>query len=78
MERHSGVRKLITNPKKLKELKMKLLKTEKVDIVQNFRINEALYREARALRAIPLKDPLDGIQIDIKIARIVNSVSKSK
>ncbi|HZX13830.1 MAG TPA: hypothetical protein VFF49_05465 [Thermodesulfobacteriota bacterium] len=57
---------------------MKLLKTEKVDIVQNFRINEALYREARALRAIPLKDPLDGIQIDIKIARIVNSVSKSK
>ena len=65
---------MITNPKKLQEFNKKLLKKEKVDIKQNFRIVEALYREAIALGAIPLTDPLDGIQIDIKIAKVVNSI----
>lgn len=68
---------MIANPKKLQEFEKKLLKKEKVDIAQNFRIVEAMYREAIALRAISLKDPLDGIDIKIKIARVVNSVSKS-
>ncbi len=68
---------MIANPKKLQEFERKLLKKGKIDIMENFRIVEALYREAIALRAIPLKDPLDGLEIDIKIARIVNSVSKS-
>ena len=65
---------MITNPKKLQELDRELLKKEKVDIKQNFRIAEALYREAIALGAIPLKDPLDGLEIDMKIAKVVNSV----
>ena len=68
---------MIANPKKLQEFEKKLLKKEKVDIMQNFRIVEALYREAIALHAIPVNDPLDGLEIDIKIARVVNSVSKS-
>lgn len=74
MERQGELVKLIANPKKLQEFNKKLLKKEKVDIMQNFRIVEAMYREAIALRAIPLKDPLDGIDIKIKIARVVNSV----
>lgn len=65
------------NPKKFQEFEKKLLKKQKVDIMQNFRIVDALYREAVALHAIPMKDPLEGLEIDIKIARIVNSVSKS-
>lgn len=65
---------MIANPKKLQEFERKLLKRGKVDVMQNFRIVEAMYREAIALRAISLKDPLDGIHIDIKIARVVNSV----
>ncbi len=74
MERKVEVGKLITNPKKLQEFEKELLKKDKVDIKQNFRIVETLYREAIALRAIPVKDPLDGLEIDIKIARVVNSV----
>ena len=74
MERQDELVKLIANPKKLQEFNKKLLKKEKVDIKQNFRIVEALYREAIALGAIPLTDPLDGIQIDIKIAKVVNSI----
>jgi hypothetical protein len=37
-------------------------------------IFEGMYKEAVYLKAIPLKDPLDGIEVDIKIARVSNGV----
>ena len=58
----------------LQKFELDFLKKEKVDMVRNFRIAEALYREAVTLGIIPLKDPLDGIEVDLKIARVVNSV----
>jgi transcriptional regulator with XRE-family HTH domain len=58
----------------LQKFELDFLKKEKVDRVRNFRIAEALYREAVTLGIIPLKDPLDGIEVDLKIARVVNSV----
>jgi hypothetical protein len=45
-----------------------------VDISENFRIVEALYREAVALGVFPPKDPLEGIEVDIRVARAVNRV----
>ena len=54
-----------------------MLRLRKPDPAKNFRIIEALYDEAVALGAIPLKDPLNGIEVDIKIAKVVNSVSKT-
>ena len=48
-----------------------------VDPYRNFRIVEALYEEAKAFRIFPLKDPLDGIDVDIRIAKVVNSISES-
>jgi hypothetical protein len=33
-----------------------------------------MYREAVALKVFPPADPLEGIEVDIKIARIINSV----
>ena len=68
---------MIKNYKKLQEFERKLLKKEKVDIMQNFKIVEALYKEAVALGIFPLKNPLEGLEIDIKIAKVVNSVSKT-
>ena len=52
-----------------------LLRSEGVDWQQNFRIVEALYVQASALGAFPLQDPLDGLDVDIKIARVMKSVS---
>jgi hypothetical protein len=43
-----------------------------VDHQRNLQIVEALYQEARALGIFPLKDPLDGIDSDIHLARIMN------
>ena len=45
-----------------------------MNIEQNFKIVEGHYREAVSLGIFPLKDPLDGIENDIKLARILNSV----
>ncbi len=56
------------------KFELDFLKKDKVDIVRNFRIEEALYREAKTLGIIPLKNPLDGIEVDLKIAKVVNSV----
>jgi len=43
-----------------------------VDYHRNLQIFEALYREACSLGVLPLKDPLDGIDSDIHLARIMN------
>jgi len=36
------------------------------------KIYEALYEEARLLGIFPLKNPLDGIESDILLARVLN------
>jgi len=38
---------------------------------------DAMYKEARALRAIPMKGPLNGWGIDAKIATVVNYVPRA-
>jgi len=54
-----------------------LLKNEKLDVKRNFQIVEALYKEAVTLGVFPLKDPLEGLEVDIRIAKVVNSVPKT-
>jgi transcriptional regulator with XRE-family HTH domain len=58
----------------LLKFELDLLRGKKVDIARNFRIVEALYNEAVTLGIIPLKNPLDGIEVDLKIAKVVNRV----
>ncbi len=56
---------------------MAFLKKDKTDVKRNFQIVEALYKEAVALGVIPFKNPLDGLDVDLRIARVINSVSKT-
>ena len=60
--------------KGLLKFEIEFLKKEKVNLVRNLHLVEALYKEAVALGIFPLKNPLDGIEVDIKIAKLVNSV----
>ena len=55
---------------------IKILRNEKLDIKKRFKIVEALYKEAVALGMFPLKDSLEGLEVDIRIAKGINSVSK--
>jgi hypothetical protein len=59
------------------KFEMEILRREKLDIKRNFKIAEALYDEAVALGILPCKNPLDGIEVDIRIARAINRVSKT-
>jgi hypothetical protein len=59
------------------QFEIELLRRGKLDVVRNFQIEEALYQEAVSLGIIPLKNPLDGLEVDIKIARVINRVSKT-
>lgn len=65
---------MITDTKKWAEFEMKAIRAEKPDFRRNIRLVEAMYREAAALGAFPPKDPLEGIEVDIRIARVVNGV----
>lgn len=53
------------------------LKKEVPDYESALRIFEAMWKEASLLGVLPLKDPLEGIEVDIKIARTLNDVRES-
>jgi hypothetical protein len=68
---------MITNRSEVEEFEKKLLRKEKVDFTKKLAIVNAMYNEAVALGVIPMKNPLDGLDVDIKIARVVNNVPET-
>lgn len=68
---------MIKDKKYLQEFEKEIIRNKKADIANNIRIVEALYKEAVSLGVFPLKDPLEGIEVDIKIAKVINSVSET-
>ncbi len=63
---------MVTNPRMLEEFERSVIRAEPPNYRQNLRIVEALYREACSLGVWPPKDPLEGIEVDIHLARVVN------
>ena len=54
-----------------------LIRREKPDLIRNLKIVEALFQEAVELGVFPLKDPLEGLEVDIRIAKVINSVQST-
>ena len=50
---------------------------EHLSIEQKYGIINALYDEARLLGCLPLTTPLEGIEIVVKIAKVINNVRKA-
>jgi len=67
---------MIKNYKIFKNFENELIKKEKTQIDKNFQILDEMYKYARELGIFPLLNPLDGIEIDIKIAKIINYQEK--
>jgi hypothetical protein len=65
---------MIKDAKLLAEFEKKELMKEKSDYQSALRLFEGMWKEAMLLGVIPLKDPLEGIEVDIKIAGILNNV----
>jgi hypothetical protein len=69
---------MIQNPALLKAFERSITREQPVNYRQNLLIFEALYFEARALGVLPLKDPLDGIDVDLHLARVLHARKTSR
>jgi len=65
---------MIKNPEELKKFEKTFKKNSRVDVNKNFEIFEALYKEAKELGVLPIKNPLEDKETVKKIAKIINSV----
>jgi hypothetical protein len=63
---------MIRNPDKLREWEKQQLRHAPRDFIQNLRLFEAMYEEARVFGILPFDNPLEGIQAKIDFARKIN------
>ena len=68
---------MIKDIKTLKEFEDNLLRQESLTYDEALTVFEALWQEAVALSILPSKDPLEGIDNKINLAKILNSCSKN-
>jgi len=66
----------MTRDDEFRRFEIEILRNEKLDIKKKFKIVEALYEEAVTLGVFPLKDSLEGLEVDIWFAKVINSVPK--
>lgn len=67
---------MIKNIHKIRDLQESLLLDgEDLPFEKKMQIFEWLWNEGVSLGVLPLKDALDGIETDIKLAKILNSCS---
>ena len=67
---------MIKNPDLLEEFERELKRGKKTDIQKNLKIVSELHQYARKLGVFG-KNPLDGIEVDLRIARIINHVRET-
>ena len=60
--------------KKFYDFEKELIINSKIDIEENLRIFNELLKFAKFMGVLPLKDPLEGLEIDIKYAEVINGV----
>ena len=61
----------------LQKLEDSLMRNEgKLPFHQSLKLFTALWKEGVKLGVLPPKDPLEGIEIDIRVAKVLNSCLK--
>lgn len=69
-----GMASMVTNVHKLNKFYQKLIKKEKISHGKALAIYEALHREAVCLGVINHENILDGLEVDLKIAKVLNQL----
>jgi len=64
---------MIRNPELWRAWQDEQIRREPVDFQKNLRIANAMLKQARAMGAIPLKDPLEGLDVKIRVAKVLNA-----
>ena len=68
---------MVRSKKALQEFEDNLnRKGERLSYKQAMALFVAMWLEARRMGVLPLKNPLEGIEVDIEVARILNSCLK--
>ena len=62
---------MFKNPRAVQQFEDAQVRSQPPDYFRSLRIFEALYAEARALGALPARDPLEGIEVDIRVAEVM-------
>lgn len=63
---------MIVNRPLVEAFERRLVQQTKPRYASNAALYEALYREAKALHVFPLKNPLEGIEVNCRLARAFN------
>ena len=67
---------MIRDARALEEFERDFSRTHRLTHRQALAILDGLWAEGRALGTLPPKDPLAGIEVDIRVAAILHSCSK--
>jgi hypothetical protein len=59
---------------KFHEFEARLIASEPANLEANLRLVDALYEHARKLGQFPGPDPLEGIEVNIRLSRVFRSV----
>ncbi len=65
---------MIKDPELWKKFEDEFIRKDNLSIDAKFNLLEAMFEEARALGVWESEDPLEGIEVKIKIARILNAL----
>jgi hypothetical protein len=69
---------LIKNPKILREFGDAFIRERgSLSYGKSLKIFEAMWEEGIRLGALPPKEPLEGIEVDIRVAKVLHSCSKT-
>ena len=69
---------MVKNPELLQKFKNSLYKSEgPFPFLHSLKIFTSMWKQGLTLGVLPPKAPLEGIEIDIKIANVLNSCLKS-
>jgi hypothetical protein len=63
---------MIKDVKYWEEWEREYIRSQPVDVARNIAIFDAMYQHARAIGAVPPADPMEGIEVKIRIARALN------
>ncbi|RLF97654.1 MAG: hypothetical protein DRN49_07210 [Thaumarchaeota archaeon] len=65
---------MIKDKKAFEEWEREWEKSQRVNLRKNLALVDEMAELARKLKALPPKDPLEEIEVDIKIAKVINAL----
>ena len=65
---------MVKDGKLLAEFEKAYTASEKPDYFEALKLFEGMWKEGLLLGVLPLKDPLEGIEVDLRIAKILNHI----